>query len=83
MMRQQGLDIVYFSPLTDALPSHVAAVYLGGGMPELHSAALADNRIFRAGMKKFVEANQSLLLAESVTSPDGVSEKYFSGEQLI
>jgi len=56
MMRQQGLDIVYFSPLTDALPSNVAAVYLGGGMPELHSAALADNRIFRAGMKKFVEA---------------------------
>ncbi len=56
MMRQHGLDIVHFSPLTEALPPNVAAVYLGGGVPELHAAALADNRIFRAGMKKFVEA---------------------------
>ena len=56
MMRQHGLHIVYFSPLTEALPPNVAAVYLGGGVPELHASALADNRIFRAGMKKFVEA---------------------------
>lgn len=56
MMRQHGLDVIYFSPLTEALPPNIAAVYLGGGVPELHAAALADNRIFRAGMKKFVEA---------------------------
>jgi cobyrinic acid a,c-diamide synthase len=56
LMRDLGLDLVYFSPLTEALPSNISAVYLGGGVPELHAAALADNRVFRAGMKKFAEA---------------------------
>ncbi len=55
-LRENGLEIVYFSPLADALPPNISAVYLGGGVPELHAAALADNKIFRAGMRKFVEA---------------------------
>lgn len=56
LMRDNGMEIVYFSPLTDALPPNISAVYLGGGVPELHASQLADNKIFRAGMRKFVEA---------------------------
>lgn len=56
LLRDKGMEIVYFSPLTDALPQNISAVYMGGGVPELHAAALADNKIFRAGMRKFVEA---------------------------
>ena len=56
LMRENGLEIVYFSPLADGLPPNISAVYLGGGVPELHAAALADNKMFRAGMRKFVEA---------------------------
>jgi len=63
LMRSHGLEIVFFSPLIDPLPPNIAAVYLGGGVPELHAATLADNKIFRAGMKKFVESG-GIVIAE-------------------
>lgn len=63
LMRIHGLELVFFSPLTDPLPPNIAAVYLGGGVPELHAATLADNKVFRAGMKKFVESG-GVVLAE-------------------
>ncbi|MEZ4228145.1 MAG: cobyrinate a,c-diamide synthase [Polyangiaceae bacterium] len=42
-LEEQGATLVDFSPLTDELPD-VDAVYLGGGYPELHAAALARNQ---------------------------------------
>ena len=56
LLRDFGAELVFFSPLTDSLPPNISAVYLGGGVPELHALTLADNKIFRAGLKKFVEA---------------------------
>ena len=56
LLRDFGAELVFFSPLTDSLPSNISAVYLGGGVPELHASALADNKMFRAGLKKLVEA---------------------------
>ncbi|NYT02450.1 MAG: cobyrinate a,c-diamide synthase [Methanosarcinales archaeon] len=39
MLRRLGAEVVPFSPLHDRLPD-VDGVYLGGGYPELHAAAL-------------------------------------------
>ena len=45
MLREQGAEIVRFSPLKDAsLPANLDALYLGGGYPELHAEQLSNNR---------------------------------------
>ena len=51
-----GAEIVPFSPLADAaLPEHIGGLYLPGGYPELHAAALAANASMRASVKAAVE----------------------------
>lgn len=40
-----GCEVTTFDPATDEpLPAGTAAIYLGGGFPEVHARALADNR---------------------------------------
>ncbi|MEM8701784.1 MAG: cobyrinate a,c-diamide synthase [Pseudomonadota bacterium] len=49
--RRQGSEISFFSPLADESPDRGAnAVFLPGGYPELHAAALAAAGNFKAGM---------------------------------
>jgi len=44
MLRKAGFELRFFSPLRDQrLPEETAAIYLGGGYPELHAAALSRN----------------------------------------
>ncbi len=44
MLREQGAEIVRFSPLHDAnIPLGLDALYLGGGYPELHANQLSGN----------------------------------------
>ncbi len=40
-LRARGARLVFFSPMADPLPA-VDALYLGGGYPELHAAALVS-----------------------------------------
>lgn len=56
LLREAGAEIVYFSPLTDSIPENIHGIYLGGGYPESHAAELADNKLFRAGIKAFAQA---------------------------
>lgn len=44
-LRQNGWEIVPFSPLHDAkLPEHLDALLLGGGYPELYARELSENK---------------------------------------
>lgn len=47
LLRQLGAELVYFSPLRDAHLPDCHGLYLGGGYPELHAAALAANTTLR------------------------------------
>jgi len=50
-----GGQIQFFSPLeTDSIPA-VDALYIGGGFPETHAEALADNLKFRIALKTLAD----------------------------
>ena len=52
--RQEGAEIVTFSPLADEKPpDDCDAAWLPGGYPELHAARLAAAGAFRAGIGRF------------------------------
>ena len=53
LLTDLGLECVPWSPLRDAdLPPDVDGVYLGGGYPELHAAALSANSGARAAVAR-------------------------------
>ncbi len=67
-----GADLRFFSPMTDRLPE-VDALYLGGGYPELHAAALSASRcredVKRAvddGMPVYAECGGLVYLTEEI-----------------
>jgi cobyrinic acid a,c-diamide synthase len=82
LLRENGTEIVEFSPLTDcALPKNLHALYFGGGYPELHAAALSDNGCLLKDIREFAEANKPIYaecgglmyLAERLTTLEGQS----------
>ncbi len=50
-----GAELVHFSPVHDVALPHVDGLYLGGGYPEAHAAALAANASMRADIAAFAE----------------------------
>jgi cobyrinic acid a,c-diamide synthase len=76
LLREQGAEIVWFSPLTDgSLPSGLDALYLGGGYPELHAKQLSGNRqmleevrtFAASGRPVYAECGGMLYLSESLS----------------
>jgi len=43
LLTAAGADVVSFDPLRDPLPAETAALYLGGGFPEMHAEPLSAN----------------------------------------
>jgi len=79
-LRALGASIVHFSPLADeAIPKQADAVYLPGGYPELHAAALADalrwkqsmRQAHAAGLPVYAECGGMMALADSLTGIGG------------
>ena len=75
LLREQGAEIVRFSPLNDAsLPSGLDALYLGGGYPELYAEQLSGNRqmleevraFAASGRPVYAECGGMLYLSESL-----------------
>jgi cobyrinic acid a,c-diamide synthase len=80
LLREQGAEIVFFSPFGDSsLPPMLDALYLGGGYPELHAAELSGNTAMLNAIREFAESQRPIYaecggmmyLAASLTTNDG------------
>ncbi|HEU0191927.1 MAG TPA: cobyrinate a,c-diamide synthase [Mycobacterium sp.] len=57
LLAAAGCDVVEFDPLTDpALPRGTAAIYLGGGFPEVYAAELATNTALLGELRAAIAA---------------------------
>ena len=57
LLRAAGCDPVAFDPMNDAkLPEGTRGIYLGGGFPEVHAAALSDNESLREDLRAAVDS---------------------------
>jgi cobyrinic acid a,c-diamide synthase len=80
MLEAAGVELVFWSPLTDALPD-ADGLYFGGGYPELHARRLADNagareavrELARRGAPLYAECGGLMYLAEALEDLDGVA----------
>lgn len=61
ILEQMGAQFVYFSPLHDHTLPRVDALWLPGGYPELHHAALAANTAMHAEIIAFHRRGQKIL----------------------
>jgi len=79
LLRAAGADLVAWSPLADADVPEVDGLYLGGGYPELHATALAENVSVRKAVQRFAESGRPIyaecgglmFLAESLEDVGG------------
>jgi cobyrinic acid a,c-diamide synthase len=76
-----GAKIVRFSPIRDASLPDVDGLYLGGGYPEAHAAALAQNTAMREAVAQFArsggpiyaECGGLMYLSRAIVTSDGAS----------
>ncbi|MFC1876285.1 cobyrinate a,c-diamide synthase [Thermodesulfobacteriota bacterium] len=50
-----GAELIFTSPLTEAVVPPVEALYIGGGFPETHAKQLADNITYRNQIRDLAE----------------------------
>jgi cobyrinic acid a,c-diamide synthase len=61
LLKAQGADIVYFSPMSGGqLPEGLSGLYFGGGYPELHADRLSENKGMRDAVKRCSEAGMPI-----------------------
>jgi len=78
-LRDQGAEIVFFSPLSDNELPHCDAAYIPGGYPELYLNQLADNHAMKASLREktkqglplFAECGGMLYLLDELTDSHG------------
>ncbi|WRS26323.1 cobyrinate a,c-diamide synthase [Oscillospiraceae bacterium MB08-C2-2] len=82
LLEKLGARLAFFSPLGDtALPEGTAALYLGGGYPELYAKQLSENLLMRqavanavaAGMPTVAECGGFLYLQASLEDAENQS----------
>lgn len=80
-LRNAGCELVPFSPLSDAaLPPNLNGIYIGGGYPEEHAAALARNAGMLNAIRQFAakrhpiygECGGLMYLSQGIETLDGV-----------
>jgi cobyrinic acid a,c-diamide synthase len=84
LLRENGAEIVPFSPLVDAeLPQNLDGLYFGGGYPELYADVLSRNASMCAGIRAIAEAGKPvyaecggmIYLGRALTTLDGSSHR--------
>ncbi len=82
--KSAGAELTFFSPLADKAPDQQAdAIYLPGGYPELHGAALASNNVFTGGLRSaaergalvYGECGGFMVLGERLVDAEGQSHQ--------
>ncbi len=81
--REQGIEILPFSPLNDEIPDMRADMcWLPGGYPELHAEKLAGNQKFLRGLREFAaqkpvhgECGGYMVLGEAIIDASGKEYK--------
>lgn len=65
LLERLGAELVDFSPIHDKkLPENIQGIIIGGGYPELHAKALADNQTMRESVKEAILDRKIPSLAE-------------------
>jgi cobyrinic acid a,c-diamide synthase len=79
MLREEGAELVFFSPLHDShLPEGISGILIGGGYPELFAKQLSENTAMRTsireaiagGMPSVAECGGFMYLQESITDAE-------------
>ncbi|MBC3886590.1 cobyrinate a,c-diamide synthase [Undibacterium griseum] len=79
-LREQGAELVFFSPLADeCIPPQADALYLPGGYPELHAAALSKAQCWQDSVRQawlddmpmLAECGGMMALTEGLTDQQG------------
>lgn len=60
-LERLGAELVPVNALEDSGPADLDALYIGGGYPETHAAALAANARFRLALRREIEAGLPVL----------------------
>jgi cobyrinic acid a,c-diamide synthase len=81
LLQQLGAELVFWSPLIDALPKDIQGMYFGGGFPEVFAQQLAENISARdavktailKGMPTIAECGGLMYLCEQIIDFEGKS----------
>jgi len=82
LLAEEGAQIAFFSPLRgEHPPENAAAIYLGGGYPELHGPALASNTALWRALRDlhaadapiYAECGGFMVLTEALVDSEGHS----------
>ena len=80
MLREAGIDLIPFSPISDSkLPEGIQGIIIGGGFPECFSAKLAENTVMKQQIANFADAGGFIYaecgglmyLSDGITTNDG------------
>lgn len=79
LLESMGAELVYFSPLNDAMLPSVNSLYLPGGYPELYLDELSENMAMKESIRQHAKANKPIVaecggmlyLLDSLADQDG------------
>ncbi|MGC9524189.1 MAG: cobyrinate a,c-diamide synthase [Limnospira sp.] len=80
-LRELGAELVFWSPLTDAVPADIDGFYFGGGFPEVFAETLSQNRetwqnvrsLVQSGIPTYAECGGLMYLCDRIVDFQGKS----------